>query len=607
MLRFLKTVLAVIGTVTLLLVAIVAGGVWYATRDRGPDLPDRFALVVDLTQPIREAGEPDPIDRLLGGVQPNLSDILAAIDAAVLDSRVTGLVVRLQGDSVSLPAAQELVAAIDRFTATDRPAIGQAVSIGQLGSANGAYLVATATNPIAVDTMGSVGLTGFNFEIPFAAEALARIGVEAEVVRRGDYKTAFDSVTEDGFTPEHREMMTSLADDLFGQLVGTVADRRALSQSAVRQAINQAPLTAAEALDARLIDRVETDQPGPEQARRLLGAAEDLPLLPVGRYRAALADAQAEAEDRPVFALIEAAGIIVDDGVDGPPGTDGPQITPSALIRVLEQAAEDEDIDGILLTLDSGGGSATASDLIARAIDRVRNEAGKPVVVSMGQVAASGGYWIAAAADRIVAQPATLTGSIGVIAARPNVAQAMSDLGINWDSVQRGSNADLWSPVQPLTARQEDRLEQLIGETYQRFLAHVSEGRDIPVEAVDELGRGRVWTGRQSVDLGLVDRLGGRAAAVEELRGLLGLEAEGGAVLRPIPEPKSPLEQALELADRLPGGLATLSTTDLVDRLFLTQVPGLETTRPFLWALQQGATGQPGAMLVIPPMRLSGY
>ncbi|HRY24199.1 MAG: S49 family peptidase [Geminicoccaceae bacterium] len=549
--RLIVGFLAVVGALALVvLVAAIAGGIWFTRQfTAGPELPERIVLTLDLGEPLVETVPGDPL-ATIGLEQPlELGEIVLALERAAADPRVRGLVARLDATDHGMAVAQELRATIDRFRAGGRFARAWADSFGELGPGNEGYYIATAFDEIHLQPGGMVGLTGLLAEIPFVRPLLDRLGIQAEVIRRSDYKTAFDSLVEDGLTAAHAEMMNDLLDQIYAALVDGVAASRGLAPAEVERLIDAGPFTGEAALAAGLVDGLAFRDEVLDRALAEAGPGS----AAVGLAAYARAEPESDGEPPATVALIVAQGTIQRGtaGFDAFIGADD-------LAAQLAEARDDDAIDAVVLRLDTGGGSAVASETIGREVELLR-QAGKPIVVSMGNAAASGGYWIAMGASHIVAEPATLTGSIGVIAGKPVLAGLWEQLGVNWATLQRGENAGYLSLNRPFDALARERLERAVGALYERFKAGVAEGRGLPPNSVEALAQGRVWLGSEAVGLGLVDELGGILEARAAAARLLELPAGSIPHLQRYPEPPSTFERLRELFDQpsLPG-LASL-------------------------------------------------
>ena len=522
--RFLIGLLATIGGLALLV--ILAGGVVvWRFMAQVEALPDRILLTADWRSSLSEtAGAPDLLALELRP-PPTVTDTVMALDAAAGDPRVAGILVRLAETEHGLAVAQELRDAVRRFRAGGKYAIAYADTFGELGSGNEGYYLATAFDEIELQQIGLVGLTGIAAQVPFARDLLASLGVRFEVLRRAEYKSALDSLTDSQLSAPNREQLEALLDTLSAQLVSGIAEGRKLAPEEVRRLIDQGPFTGEAALAAGLIDFVRYQDESLKLALRRAGA--DAATVPLEVYANSVA---VPAQPAAGVALIRASGLIRRGS--GPLGS---EIAADELAETLRDIAEDPGLAALLLRINSGGGSAVASETIRRALLEVR-AAGKPVIVSMSNTAASGGYWIAAGADRIIAQPATLTGSIGVLAGKPVLEEAWRKLGVNWAEVTRGANADIWSINKPYSAEAQARVDALVGWLYDRFTKLVSDARDMPPDRVRELARGRVWAGEAAAALGLVDELGGFDVALAAVRKSLQLppDAPLDIAVRPV-------------------------------------------------------------------------
>jgi protease IV len=563
--RILVGVLATVGALTLLLLVVgLAGFAWLLLP--GPDLPERMVLTLDLREGLEEVST-DPLATLAVGWQPSLGEVVLAIDRASADERVAGLLVRLDGEGPGFAQLQELRGAVQRFRAQGKPAFAHADAFGEFGPGTGGYYLASAFARIDLQPVGSLGLTGLILEAPLARGLLDQIGVMPDGDRRGAYKTIYDTFFEAEMTPAHRESLQSLVGSLDAQLRQGLGEGRDLEPAAVAKLIDGGPYTAPEALNLGLVDRLSYWDDTAAEMRELAGA--DGAMIDLLDYAAAL-EPPGEAA---VVALVYGIGQIQrGDSEQSPLG--GWTMGGDTVAEALADAIDDPDVEAILFRISSGGGSAVASDTIGHQVRRAV-EQGKPVIVSMGDVAASGGYWIAMDASRIVAAPGTLTGSIGVVAGKPVLTQLWQELGVVWGQAQRGANADMWSTTSTYSARGRARLDAFLDWTYQSFVEGVARGRGLPEDEVLAAAAGRVWTGAQAKERGLVDQLGGFADALVVTRQEIGLAPDAPLELRRFPAPRTLWDQALELA----LGIQTrLSVETWLERL----APGVLSTPPIV-------------------------
>lgn len=545
--RFAVGCLAVFGFLCLLIVVAFGVGAYVLFDRFSPVDQAEFAevenavLLVDLRGPLIDGPEPDPFVSAFSDIAaPTLNQVSNAITSAKNDDGIIAMVVRLSGDSADPAMAQALHRKISEFSASGKPVIAHASSFGEFGSGTYSYMIATAADTIALSKGGSVGVTGLSASVPFAAETLALAGLQADVGRRGPFKTAPEVATETSMSPDHREMLESLTGDLFSQVLATISESRNLEPATVQQLVDTAPIEAEEALDRGLVDQIVTWQDMDD----ILGefGASKYDLFPIDSYQPLPPDAT---EAR--VALIHASGPIIEGSTpDSPFGPQG-QIASDDLSLTINDAFDDTSFDAIILRIDSGGGSAIASEVIANAIDSV-TESDMPFVVTMGSAAASGGYWLSAPADSIVAEAGTITGSIGVFAGKLVTRDLWERLGVNWDGVKFGDHADMFSILQPFSNSERVRLEGFLDTVYDDFLRRVAEGRGMTTQAVDVVAQGRVWTGAQALERGLVDRLGGIDEAVDEARQLLNLPDGTEIEVVPYPPPVSVFDRVADLA-----------------------------------------------------------
>lgn len=534
MLRFLVRLFAAIG---FLVVAAIGTTLWYVWQHE-ESLPASVVLTLDLDKPLTAEPEASPLGSLLGR-EASLRDVVDALERARHDARVKGLLVRLGGNEPGFAEAQEVRAAVERFRATGRFALAYSEGFGEGGSGNRSYYLATGFDEVWVQPLGSVGITGLAAQIPFFRGALDLLGIQPQLQQREEYKSFADTFTQRDLTPANREMTEALLGDLTRQMVDGIARSRRLEPGAVKALIDRAPLLDQEALQARLIDRIAYRDEAEAEAKRRSGGGETLDLTDY------LGMAGSPHDSGPVVALIHAVGTISRGESEGR-GISEVTAGSDTIVEAFDDAIADDRVKAILFRVDSGGGSVTASESIRRAVVRAR-ERGKPVIVTMGDAAASGGYWISMNADRIVAMPGTITGSIGVVAGKMSAGALSEKLGVHWGVVADAKNAGMWSPMRPFTESEQERLTATIDSTYAAFLSKVAEARKLAPERVRAAAKGRVWTGAQAIGLGLVDELGDAEAALVRVREAIGLKPDAPVSLEPFPPSKSVLEEAIGL------------------------------------------------------------
>ena len=534
--RTLERGLAVLGGLVLIWTTVAAVS-FYVRRET---LPDRFLIVLHLSGDLVEQPSDDPAARFLRGSPPTLRDLCAALDRAADDPRVLGLVARVGDLRMGFGHLQEIRDAVARFRRSGKPTAAFADTFGEFGAGNGAYYLAAAFEEISMQPSGDVGLTGLSARTRFVRGTLDKLGIVPRLDSRSEYKTFKNVFTETGYTEAHRESLGRVLDSLFGRMVEDIALARRMDPGALRKRMDRAPLSARAALDAGLLDRLAYWDEIEEGFRERLGASPRI--VDFARYRRRAGRSKAKG---PEIALIHVEGEIRRGRNGYNPLTGKAIVGAESIAETIRGAVADERIRGILLRIDSPGGSYIGSDTIWREV--VRSESlGKPVVVSMGDVAASGGYFIAAPAHRIVARPGTLTGSIGVFAGKFVTREFWNRLGVTFDEMHTSENGDLWSPSKDFDPEQWRRFQEWLDRAYDDFVGKVARGRGLSVERVREIAKGRVWTGEDALALGLVDALGGYDTALSLLKEAVGIEPEAPARVRPFPPRKTFLRELLD-------------------------------------------------------------
>ncbi|MFZ5475979.1 MAG: signal peptide peptidase SppA [Myxococcota bacterium] len=444
---------------------------------------------------------------LLGPAPEGYLTLLRRIESATRDRQVRGLLFEIETTPFSMAQIEEIRDLIGR--ARDN---GKTV-VAYLGgeASNGAYLLAAACDKVYLHPAGQLDLVGMSAELQFFRGALDLVGVEAQYAKRAEYKSAPEQWTNDRSSDPAREEMEALLDDLYGALVEGIAAGRGKKAEEVRELIDTGPFTGDEALKAGLVDGLVYRDKLDEQLEDAFksGWSRD--------------EEYGTAPDMSGWAPQRAVAVVVVDGViasgeSSPGGLLGGAATGSeTVVKALDQARRADAVKAVVLRVDSPGGSAFASDEIWRGVQRVR-EAGKPVIVSMGGYAASGGYYVAAGADAIYAEPSTVTGSIGVYGGKFNAEGLFDKLDIHTEHFARGRNATMYSLAKPFDDVEFAALDRMISDTYRQFKEKVRDGRSLSDEKVEEVARGRVWSGTDAKEHGLVDVHGGFFDAVERAR-----------------------------------------------------------------------------------------
>lgn len=563
--RFIVGLLAAIGLLALLSAAGIGLAGWWLWERFGEreELPERIVLELDLRGELPEVPDGAALRRFSIEHEPTVAETVLALHRAAADPRVRGLVAVVDETSHGFAVVQELRDAVKRLRDAGKLSLAWADSFGELTSGNEGYYLASAFDEIHLQPVGMVGVSGLSIEMPYVRPLLERLGVELSIGQRAEYKNALEPFTREGPTPASAEMMGALLEGLHGQMLSGIASARGIDPQELAVILGSGPYADHEALELGLVDGLAYRDEVTGLARRRAGGAALMKLADYAR-------ATAPAEHGMAVAVVRAAGPIQ----RGSAGL-GTRIGAEDLAGEIDRAAGDDTIGAIVLRIDSPGGSAVGSETVAHAVRRAIGQ-GKPVVVSMGNAAASGGYWIAMGASRIVAQPGTLTGSIGVLAGKPVLAEAWEKLGVGWASFARGENAGMWSLNEDYDAAERARLEHLLDALYGSFKAGVADGRGMRPEQVEKLARGRVWLGSEAAGLGLVDRQGGLLEALEEARDAAGLPEGEPLAVRLLPAPEWPWQRAL----RLLGGDVPYLAGALADALGLAPATGPAGTFP---------------------------
>lgn len=511
--------------VVLFTVSLVAA--WLMSR--GPSIPASSVLVLELAGPFIEEPPTDSLSRLLAP-GPSLATLLLQLDKARMDDRITAVLVHIRPLDLGYARIQELRRALQRVRDAGKPVIAL-LDLASLNATREYYLASVSDRVYMVPGFHGA-LAGIAGQYLFLGGLFEKLGIEVEYERIGKFKSAPESFAETGMSAAARQNLNQVLDGLYLQIVNGVAEGRQLEPAEVRALIEEAPGSTDEFLAAELADGVAGRNEVLDAAG--LGDSHELELA---RY-ARIDPTSVGLRNGPRVALIFGSGTIV----QGPSSRFDPEdFSSDRVAAALRAAGEDDSIRAIVLRVNSPGGSALASDQIWRAIDSAREI--KPVVVSMGDAAASGGYYVASAADAIVAEPATVTGSIGVFLIRPALRGLYEKLGIGTELLVRGRYAALMASSETLAPYERERVQQFVRSIYDEFLERVSTGRGLPPEEVDKLGQGRIWLGSEAMEVGLVDEMGGLYAAVERAKREAGIETDVDPARVVYPGPRTLSEQ----------------------------------------------------------------
>jgi protease IV len=538
MTRSRKVALIILGILGALVVVVglCIGLIAYAIKHNEPDIKDNSILTLKVEGDLPDYVPEDFTRRLLGQDDQSLTNLLLQFRKAKVDKRIKGILLEVTMSGAGWGKADEIREAITDFRKSGKPVYAY-MEYG----ANKEYYIATAADKIFVAPPGDIYINGLAAEVMFFRGSLDKLGIEPEVFQIGKYKNAPDQFTRKEMSDAHREVMNSLLDDIFNRLVETTAKARNKSADEVRAIIDNAPIHAGDAANVGLIDgALYRDEVNKELKTRLgFKETDEVQFVKASDYRRVDADSLGLNNGEKIAVIYATGGI--GSGRSGNSPTGGQSVGSDTVVKAVEDAANDKSIKAIILRVDSPGGSAYASDIIWHAVELAKQK--KPVVVSMGDVAASGGYYIACNANKIVAEPSTLTGSIGIFAGKPVMKEFYNWLGISNEYVLKGKMAGMFRETEKFTDDERKKFESGISSTYYNdFVPKVAKGRGKDAEYINSIGQGRVWTGAQGKNNGLVDEFGGLDKAVEVAKQLAKIPVENNVRRVVMPAPRSFLQ-----------------------------------------------------------------
>jgi protease IV len=528
--------LAILGALWLIGMVIVLAAVIGAKGK----VPSKTILEANFEQSFPEDIPQTPSAQFLLNERQTLRDVVDAIDRGANDDRVVGMIAKIGAAPMGMAQTQEIRDAVQRFRAHRKFAVAYAETFGEFGPGNGAYYLATAFDHIYLQPSGDVGLTGIIMESPFVKGTLGKLGVTFHGDHRFEYKNALNFYTETKYTGPHKEAMTALMTSWFNQMKDAVCQARQIAPEKFQSIVDEGPYLGKEAVDAKLVDTLAYRD---EVYGKVKGQAGDgAELLYLDKY---LNRAGRPHDRGKTIALVYGVGGVTRGKSDYDPVQGSQNMGSDTVAGAIRAAVEDKDVKAILFRVDSPGGSYVASDTIWREVVRAR-QAGKPVIVSMGNLAGSGGYFVAMAADKIVAEPGTITASIGVLGGKMLTSGLWDKVGLSWDEVHQGENATMFTGTHDYTPAEWGRFQSWLDRVYVDFIGKVAEGRKLPKEKVLEIAKGRIWSGQDAKTLGLVDELGGYDTALKLAKKAAGVPEGDEVKIVVYPRPKSFIETVIE-------------------------------------------------------------
>jgi protease-4 len=503
-------------------------------------VPSKTILEANFEQGLMEDVPDTPSAQLLLTDRQTVRDVVDAIDRGMSDDRVVGMIAKIGAAPMGMAQTQEIRDAVLRFRAHKKFAVAYSETFGEFGPGNGAYYLATAFDHIYLQPSGDVGLTGIILESRFIKGTLSKLGLTFHGDHRYEYKNALNFYTETKYTGPHKEAMTAIMTSWFNQMKDGICQARQIPPEQFRSVVDAGPYLGKEAVAAKLVDAVAYRDEVYGDVKSKAGDGAELLYLDKYLNRAG------RPHDRgKTVALVFGVGDVTRGKSDYDPVQGSQNMGSDTVAGAIRAAAEDKDVKAILFRVDSPGGSYVASDTIWREVVRAR-QAGKPVIVSMGNLAGSGGYFVAMAADKIVAEPGTITASIGVLGGKMLTSGLWDKVGISWDEVHQGENATMFTGTHDFTPAEWGRFQAWLDRVYVDFTGKVADGRKLPKEKVLEIAKGRIWTGQEAKNLGLVDELGGYDTALKLAKKAAGVPESDDVKIVVYPRPKTFYQSVIE-------------------------------------------------------------
>jgi protease-4 len=588
-----RKIVLIIGGILLgltLIVVVCAALIIGALRGNQPSIRDNSVLALKISGSMPDYVPDDPFRRLFGSPPQSLNSLMTQFRKAKTDKRISAVMLDIDMSEAGWAKSEEIRDAIADFRTSGKPVYAYMET-----GLNKDYYIATACDKIFVPPPGELFTIGLAADVMFFRGSLDKLGIYPDIYQIGKYKSAGDMFTQKEMTPAHREYVNALLDDLYGRYIGEIAKARSKTPDAMKAIIDNAPYTAAQAKDAGLIDGTLYHDDVEKELKKRLGYkdTDDLPITRAGDYRKITQESLGLNKGERI-AIVYSSGDIV-SGRSSFGGSGQETIGSESLVKTINEAANDKSVKAIVLRIDSPGGSGLASDIIWRAVDAAKEK--KPIVVSMSDVAASGGYYIACNANKIVAEPSTITGSIGVVGGKPVLKGFYDWIGVTNEYVLRGKNAGMFRETEKFSDSERQKFQEYLSTTYDDFISKVAKGRSKDKAFIDTIGQGRVWTGSQGKERGLVDEYGGLDKAIEIAKQLANIPAGQGIQRVILPKPPSFFEELMNSSDDADGDQ---TTTEAKQQAALMEAMPVDVRRALRYAQLLDRTRSGEAVYMLP-------
>ncbi|MGN0913837.1 MAG: signal peptide peptidase SppA [Alphaproteobacteria bacterium] len=535
---------AIFGLLFILLLMIVTALLRQDTIPAG-DVPDKGILTIDFNNDYPEVRADDLFSELSEVPSTSFFDLIKAINVAALDDRIKAIVANVNESSLGLSQIQEVRRAIENFRKTGKKAYLYSTGFGSFGGGTSEYYLAAAFDEIWMQPNTEAGITGLNFEVPFFRSILSKAGVQAEFYTRYEYKNAAASLLNDKLSPEYRKELNKLGGSIYSVMKEDICRDRNLKKEMFDKLVNNAPLSAEDALAAGLIDYIGYK---PELIEKAIQETKGK-MVNVLDYVSSFSSGY---RNLPTVALVVIEGVIAEGESYANSLRDEAVAGADTIVKQLDDILRNDNVKALVIRVNSPGGSYTASNEIWYAIKRIKEKKQIPVVVTQGNYAASGGYFVSIAGDYIFSEPSSITGSIGVLGGKMVLSGLWNKLGIHWGEVKFGENSGILSVNHKFTPKEKEIFNCSLDRVYKDFTLKVSEARHIEITKMDKLARGRVWTGIDAADAGLVDAIGGIDEAVAWAKAQAGIKPKDKFEIVYYPKKKTLSEKLSQLVSGNP-------------------------------------------------------